>query len=286
MANFIKAFFIFFIFFSLQGQEKEIEIKNVSLDKLYLGLYGRQLIKTDSNYIYNHSSLRLGVLLSKNFTKKIKVRSFGLIKLETKELVKSNGSFEIVYESNLKNRIQLGYVGTAFSELRPNPLSPESQTEYITQSKIPGAKPTIKYSVSFAESNSLSTSISFNNGLVGYQLKYLYKSLTLGFQFERYNMIGALDFKLKGLRSIIVYNYSSKVYNQTLIYSLKEYQLYCEHELNLMKEEKQNFEIGIRSNFDNKVNHFKGYFGLAYNNNQKVILLNLFINLNEEFFQK
>lgn len=286
MTNFIKVFFIFFIFFSVQGQEKVVEIQNVSLDKLYLGLYGKQLVRTDSNYIYNNSYLRFGALLSRNFAKKIKVRSFGLIKLETKELIKSSGSFEIVYQSNPNNRIQLGFVGTAFSEIRPNPLTPESQTEYITQSKIPGAKPTIKYFHSFTESNSLSTSISFNNGLVGYQLKYLYKNLTLGFQWEKYNIIGALDFQFKGLRSIAVYNYSSKICNQTLIYSLKKYQLYTENELSLINEKKQNFEIGVRNNFENKANQFKGFIGLAYNNNQNIIACNLFIHFNEEFLSK
>jgi len=285
MTHFIKPYFLVFIYLSGFSQEKDLDNLVISLDRVYLGLYGEQLVRTDSAHVFNRSTLRAGALLSRNFNDKLKIRSFALMKLETNELIKSSGSFEMVYQPNSSNRIQLGYVGTAFSELRPNPLTPESQTEYITQGEIPGAKPNIKYSHSFNETSSFATGFSFNNSLLGYQFKFSHKDLVLGFQLEKYNMIGAFDYQLKGFKSISVYNYSRKEYNQALIYRFNEYQFYIEGELNSI-DTNQNFELGVRSNFMSYTYHIKGFIGLAYNNYDKLISCSLFINFKEDFFIK
>lgn len=285
MIYYIKQYFIFLFCLSGFGQVKVADNFDVSLDRLYLGLYGKQLFRTDSSHVYNISTLRFGASVSRNFSKQIKIRSFALMKFETKEVTKSSGSFEIVYQPNSSNRLQLGFVGTAFSELRPNPFTPESQTEYLTQSKIPGAKPTLKYFHNFNGSSSITTSFSFNNSLLGYQLKFSHKNLLLGLQLEKYSIIGAIDYQLNSFRSLLVYNYSKKEYYQTLFYSFNNYQFYIEDEINSSKAY-QNFEIGVRNSFVSNIYHVTGFIGLAYNNLDNIISCNLFINFKEPFFQK
>lgn len=285
MTSFIKRYIILLLYISGFSQANDLDIGEVSLDRLYFGLYGKEFVKTDSADAFNSSTLRLGALLSKKFNNQIKIRSFALMKFETSEPIKSNGSFEIVYQPNSFSRLQLGYVGTAFSELRPNPLTPESQTEYSTQSKIPGAKPTLKYFRELKHFSSLTTSLSYDHSLLGYQLKFSRKHLALGFQAEKYNVIGAVEYHLKNYSSISVYNFSRSEFNQALIYSFKEYLFYVEGEIN-SGQISQNFEIGVRSNFTNHAYPIKGFLGLSYNNFDKMISGQLFIHFKESFFKR
>ncbi|MDI9257931.1 hypothetical protein [Flavobacterium sedimenticola] len=259
------------------GQIKNIKIDTLTtLERMYLGMGGNQVFKVDT--AFNVSTLRLGTILNQDLNDKFRIGTTAVLKLETSNKVKSAGAFDFTYLISSKSKLRIGYLATAITEIRPNPTTPESQTEFNSQSKIPGAQPTIKYS--FNKTNtSFSSSLSYSNKLLGGQIKVDHKFLSIGFHLDKASIMTAMDVKIKSVRIISVNLWKNQMFAQTVSYNFTRYFVYLDSKIKAPKWE--DIEVGGRRYFNNENIFLKGFIRLSINFIPKTVTGGLFLYLDK-----
>jgi len=262
-----RIFFFGLLFISINCIAQITDIKlsdNVKLDRVYLGLVSNTSVNTTDFERENNVSLQAGLMLTYSLNKRLKLRSFGVIKFENDEQAQAFTSYEVIYDISDNINWHFGAVSTPTTELRPNPTTWESQTETNAQSKIIGGR--IGTKVNFELSPNLKISYGFfnHNGIWANHLKLNYKFIKIAGFIEKNTTFLVLDINTKRINSTITFEPNYQFSKSIFINFNRGFSLLLESEYSMIKEKINYGNIGLRKYFLSSNKRLKGFLSIGY----------------------
>lgn len=254
------------------SQITDIELmKNIKLDRVYLGLITNTGANTTDFEIDNTVSLQSGIMLTYLLSQKVKLRSFGVLKLESNEQTKGFTSYEIIYDISDNINWHFGTVSTPSTELRPNPTTWQSQSETNAQSKIIGGRTGTKINFRLSPIFKISYGLFNHNGNLANHLKIEYKFIKVAGFIENNTTFLVLDIGTKRVNSTLTYEPNNQFSKSIFINFNRDLSFLLESEYSMIKEKITYGNIALRKYFLSSNKRIKGFFSIGYNpiaNNQ------------------
>jgi len=272
MINRIVVISSLFISINCNAQITDIELSDdVKLDRVYLGLVSNTSVNTTDFERESNGSLQSGLMLTYSLSKRLKLRSFGVIKIENGKETQAFTSYEVIYDVFKNIDWHFGVVSTPTTELRPNPTTWQSQTETHAQSKIIGGRAGTK--INFKLSPNLKISYGFfnHNGIWANHLKLNYKFIKIAGFIEENKTFLVLDIDTKRINSTITFEPNYQFSKSIFINFNQGFSILLECEYSMIKEKINYGNIGLRKYFLSSNKRLKGFLSIGYNpigNNQ------------------
>lgn len=272
MNKYILFFGILFTSISCNAQITNIELSdNVKLDRIYLGLVSNTGINTTDFEMDNTVSLQSGLMLTYSLSEKVRLRSFGVLKIESNELTKGFTSYEIIYNISDNINWHFGTVSTPSTELRPNPTTWESQSETNAQSKIIGGRTGTKINFRLSPNVKITYGLFNHNGIWANHLKLNYEFIKIAGYIEKNKTFLVLDIDTKRINSTITFEPNYQFLKSIFVNFNKGFSLLLESEYSMIKEKINYGNIALRKYFLSSNKRIKGFLSIGYSpigNNQ------------------
>ncbi len=158
-----------------QAQIEHIKISDtLTVDKLYVGFFAHKKFSGEKMSGHYLSSGRLGSRVSFQLVQeKLQFRSFGVVSVNQgadNQLLKS---YAIVFTPNKNTVIEMGVMATPTTEIRPNPVTWQSQVETNSESNLPGGNPGLKVRYSLSKNLSLTYGLHSQAAGLAHHLKLM-----------------------------------------------------------------------------------------------------------------
>lgn len=154
--------------------------KRFYIDKVYAGLLATTPLTLDQTPGTTASSIqsgaRIGLWLVPNI---LKVRTFGAIRGISGQKLGFLKSYEAIFVPIPSLEVKMGVMATPTTELRPNPISWQSQVETHAESTIPGGQPGVKLRYLFSKDFGLAYGVYQHAGTIMHHLKVTHKQLAI-----------------------------------------------------------------------------------------------------------
>lgn len=272
MKNCIFFLSLLFISINSNSQITDIELSDdLKLDRVYLGLVSKTDVNTIGFQSHNYVSLQSGLMLTYVLSKKLKLNSFGVLKLQSNEQTKGFTAYEVIYDIFENVSWHLGVMSTPTTELRPNPTTWESQTETNAQSKIIGGRTGTKFNFRLSPNLKITYGLFNHNGIWANHLKFNYKFIKIGGYREKNKTFFVLDINTKRINSVITFEPNYQFSKSIFINFNRGLSLLLESEYSIIKEKINYGNIGLRKYFLSSNKRLKGFLSIGYNpigNNQ------------------
>ncbi len=266
MNEYILFFCILFFTMNGKAQITEIELSdNLKLDRVYLGLVSNTGITATNFEMNNTVSIQSGLMLTYSLSQKVRLRSFGVLKIESMELTKGFTSYEIIYDISDNINWHLGTVSTPLTELRPNPTTWESQSETYAQSKIIGGRTGSKINFRLFPKLKISYGLFSHNGIWANHIKFEYKFIKVAGFIERSKSFLVLDIDTKRISSTISIEPNYQFSKSVFIKFNRDFSLLLESEYSMIKEKVNYGNIALRKYFLSSNKRIKGFLSIGYN---------------------
>lgn len=252
--------------------------EEVNVDRLYVGLLTYSSFSRKESKDAALSSIQLGTRATLWLTpEKLRIRSFGGLKISQDQTIQFFQNYELIYNIPKNLELHVGTMATPTTELRPHPITWQSQVETQAERNILGGRPGAKIKYSFNKDLSLSYGIHNHGDEVVQHLKIVYHQLAFSSYFEDNRLSAVLKWKFNKGNLLV-----SRIQNKTALSSIipisKNYRLYLDMEYPDNTKRLTYGEWGIRRYFQNS-SLIKGFFSLSYHLNSKRILGVLFIHI-------
>lgn len=187
-------FNLLFIAINCNAQITDIELSdNLKMDRVYLGIVSKTGVKTINFEMDNNASLQSGLMLTYSLSQNIKLRTYGVLKIQSRELTQGFTSYEIIYDISKDISWHFGTVSTPTTELRPNPTTWESQSENNAQSKIIGGRTGTKINFRLTQNLKISYGLFNHTGNWASHLKFNYNFISIAGFIEKNKTFLVLD---------------------------------------------------------------------------------------------
>ena len=269
-----RIFFFSSIFFSINCSSQITDIKlsdDLKLDRVYLGLVSNTGVNTTDIDRISNGSLQSGLMLTYLLTERLKLRSFGVVKLESDELTKTFTSYEVIYNVSDNINWHFGVMSTPTTKLRPNPTTWESQAETNAQSKIIGGRTGTKINFELSPNLKISYGLFNHSGIWANHLKINYKFIKIAGFIEKNKTFLAVDINTKRINSTTTFEPNHQFSKSIFINFNRGFSLLLESEYSMIKEKLNYGNIGLRKYFLSSNKRLKGFLSIGYNpigNNQ------------------
>lgn len=237
---------------------------NVKLDRVYLGLVSNTGINTTNFEMENTVSIQSGLMLTYSLSQKVRLRSFGVLKIESNELTKGFTSYEIIYDISDNINWHFGTVSTPSTELRPNPTTWKSQSETNAQSKIIGGRTGTKINFRLSPNLKVTYGLFNHNGIWTNHLKFNYEFIKIAGYIEKNKTFLVLDIDTKRINSTITFEPTYQFSKSIFVNFNKGFSLLLESEYSMIKEKINYGNIALRKYFLNAKKRTKGFLSIGY----------------------
>ena len=274
---------LFLVGFSLTinawAQIQDIPIgKEVTMDRLYAGLLANTPF-LERNEAYRHaSSLQMGARI--HFwliPKKLRIRSFGVVKLVQEQPSKFFRSYEAIFTPHENLAVHMGSMATPTTELRPNPTTWQSQVETNAERTILGGRPGIKVQYRFVNNLRISYGLHNHNGLAAQHLKISYKNLSVSNYLEGNTQFFAVGWHFKNGR-LIATAFKKLTAVALVLPIVPSYRIYMDMAHDHDKGNLSFGEWGVRKQFPHH-RIVKGFISLSYNHTLRNFQGGLFLHI-------
>ncbi|MEO0572507.1 MAG: hypothetical protein AAF039_12440 [Bacteroidota bacterium] len=261
------------------AQLKNIPIGgNLNIDRLYVGLLANTSLLQGGTNNSSNSSFQLGLRASVwLIPKMIRVRSFGALKFNENRTTNYIKSYEAIFSLLRDMEIAVGVMATPTTELRPNPITWESQVETNAERKIPGGKPGIKISYRLNENLKIAYGIHNQDNSLVQHFKIQYKAFALSSFFKDGKFFLAAKWRYKN-NDFIMTRYDGNTALSVSIRISSRYRLYLDMGYDDRLGKFVFGEWGLRRHFPND-KLLTGFFSISYNKNLNQLLGGLFIHI-------
>ena len=251
--------------------------KEVNIDRLYVGLLANTNFPERSS-TYSPSSFRSGARVSTwLIPKTLKVRSFGALILNEGRQAKYLKSYEAIFSITKSADIAMGVMATPTTELRPNPITWQSQVETQAESRIPGGKPGFKINYRFDENLKVTYGLHKHDNRAFQHFKLSYKKFTASTFLKDDKVFLAAKWNYKNSDLLLVKHDDYTAFSAIIPIST-HYKFYLDMEYEGLFRRLTFGEWGFRRHF--KGNRLlRGFFSINYNQNMKQLRGGLFIHI-------
>lgn len=261
-----------------RAQLTDVVGKRIHLDKVYSGFLANAPFELQQTTHLPSFSIQMGVRIGWWVVpEKLKIRSFGVYQRVSGQNQRFLKSYEAIINPTEALEIKIGVMATPTTELRPNPLTWQSQVETNAESTIPGGQPGIKVRYLFQEGLGLTYGMHGHDGNVLHHLKITYKKWAIS------SFVGNQEFLLAARwnfsEGTIVF---TRNYTQTALSILfpltSRYKLYSDMEYDGTTKQFVFGEWGFRKHF-NKIRVLNGFFLLNYNSQVRAVQGGVFVHI-------
>ena len=238
--------------------------EDVGIDKLFVGLLTNTRLLFDEG---NYSGLgtfqfgaRAGIWV---IPKKLRVRSFGVIKLISGADSRSFTSYEIIVTPSNMLEMKIGIMATPTTELRPNPTTWQSQVETNAESTIIGGRPGAKLRYTFTKNFNITYGFHNHGGAYAHHLKFKKGNLSFSTYLEKDDVFTALKWSNTNLDFVFT-QFRGLTATSAIIAINQKIKTYIDMEYEDNVHTLKFGEIGLRSHFGEK-DFLRGFFSIAYN---------------------
>jgi len=238
---------------------------SLKIDRVYLGLMSNTSVNTTNLQVENYVSLQSGLMLTYSLSKRLKLRSFGVVKFESDKQTGSFTSHEVIYDIFKNVDWHFGVMSTPTTELRPNPTTWESQTETNAQSKIIGGRLGTKINFKLSPEFKISYGFFNHNGAWANHLKLNYKFIIISGFIEQNKSFLALDINTKRINGTIAFDPNHQFSQSIFINFNQGLSLLLESEYSMIDEKITFGNIEFRKYFLSSNKRLKGYMSIGYN---------------------
>jgi len=262
-----------------RAQIKDIPIgKEVTMDRLYVGLLANTPFLEQSTEQYNHSSFQMGARIQTwLIPKALQIRSFGTLKLIEGQALKFFKSYEAIVTPLKKVTVHLGTMATPSTQLRPNPTTWQSQVETNAERTILGGRPGIKINYRFDENLNLTYGLHNHDGIIVPHVKISYGHFSVSSYWERDHLFFATRWDLKN-GSLVATLFKNEVATSAILPVTKTYRPFVDMAYDFQKGELIFGEWGVRKHFPLH-GAIKGFISLSYNHSSRNFVGGLFVHI-------
>ena len=252
--------------------------KGVNVDRLYVGLLANTNLVEGKSSEGSNSSFQSGVRASMwLIPEKMRVRAFGALRLNENSAHNYINSYEVLFSPLQKVEISVGVMATPTTELRPNPITWQSQVETNAESRIPGGKPGIKIGYRFDKNLKVTYGLHTHDKHTVQHLKIAYKKISASTFFRDGSLFLALKWQYKN-SDFVMTRYKNGTALSVIVLISEQYKLYSDIEYNSAFGKLTFGAWGFRRHFqDNKL--LRGFLSIGYNKNLKQFQGGLFIHI-------
>ena len=248
------------------GQITDIKVSdNLKLNRVYLGLDSKTGVEMSNFKRDNSVSLQTGILLTYSLTPHFSIRSHGAIKLEGNKPIEDFSAFEIAYDGLNRLSLHIGSMTTPTTELRPNPITWQSQTESNAQSNIIGGRPGVKIKYKINLDLKIIYGLYNHSGIWANHLKVNYKAVNIAGYIERDKVFFAVDYSTRKINSTLTFVPNDKFSNSIFVNLKKGYSPMAELEYSWDSNSMTYSNVGLRKYFTSDDKKLKGFLSISYN---------------------
>nr|WP_298789752.1 hypothetical protein [uncultured Allomuricauda sp.] len=264
---------------SCHAQIENISIgEEVTMDRLYAGLLSTTGFFGEESGNSNLSSIQLGARIHHWIVPgKLKIRSFGVVQFIENRDTKYFKNYEVIFTPKENFAVHLGSMATPTTELRPNPVTWQSQVVTNAERLIPGGKPGLKIRYDFTNNLGLTLGIHNSENKATPHLKISYKQFEVSGFLKDDKLFSAAKLRYQNGYLIATKSDNSIAISSIIPYS-KEYRFYIDLSYSKEGQDLTFGEFGFRRYFP--TDHLiKGFLSLNYNSRFKGIQGGLFIHI-------
>lgn len=273
----IKNIFFALLFFVGFGAKAQIAFpidSNVT-GVVYTGLLSGVKYLVDSQKVAKFITYRVGAHAKWQINSKLKLNSFAVLELGTSKAI-GLYNFALIYSPTKWLSITGGHTPPPLPLImRPYPLSANSQFETWTQARIPGATPSVYFTIGNKKLKGYG-GVSLRDNKTEFETELTYGAVTIGSYVRDTSWGIAGQVSTKKYFQVTVFD-NSWILANTSIVNIRDYSLYCDVGYNFKLQKLPRFEIRFSKNFYSK--YVQGLFGLGYQGETNSINAYLFFHL-------
>lgn len=250
-----------------QGHSQIGNIKlteEVEVDKFYLGLLSYSNVATSdlqqSGSLSFQGGGRFKLKLVPNL---LTIRSFGVLKLTNGDKVSAFTNFETIITPHKRLAIHMGVMATPTTELRPNPVTWQSQVETKAESTLPGGRPGIKVHYQLTDNLKVTYGLHNQQKVATNHLKVAYKNFSMA-AFSRNGKATVAAKWVKDYCQIMVSTSGSEITYSTILPAAFGLLMQTDMVYNTQTNETTFSNYALRKYFESEKN-FSGFFSIGYN---------------------
>lgn len=266
---------------SVKAQIENIKVDStVTINSAYAGLLTGSDFSQNSLNFSKTSNVRVGVKATYSPTKWLSFVTIDVYQINEQAGVKTINQFLTKIDLG-KICFETGFVPALASETKPMPATSDSQFESWTEMNIPGAALGAKVKYNFDKKTYVGIGIAQRNNEPEYHLKYSSSPLKLSLYYSEFNRKfgSSVAIRAKRIYNSTVYNADQNFSNYTSfkLNPKNDIDFYFDAKYDLKLKEIANIETGFLKNFSGK--YLKGFFGLCYCHEIKVVRGYLFVHI-------
>ncbi len=280
--KYFKMWMLLAIVFNINSAFAQLENipigKDVNIDKLYVGLLANTDFIEKKSDQGSNSSFQSGVRASIwLIPRTLLVRSFFALRLNENQETNYIKSYETIFSPSQDLQIAIGVMATPTTELRPNPITWQSQVETHAESKIPGGKPGMKVRYRFNKNLKMAYGIHNHDNQAVQHFNIVFKKITASSFLKDRKLFFAIRGQYKNSNFVMTHDENNTALSAIVQISV-HYKLYSDMEYNYALRKLNVWELGLRKHFqDNK--SLRGFLSISYNNTLKQFRGGLFIHI-------
>jgi hypothetical protein len=262
---------------SVAAQYGPVDLGNaVTADRLYAGF--SHLTTVNSSSTLTHiTELRTGATLSWQIKPSLALRTFGVLRAISGRQTVSHASTELIWQPAEWLKINAGYTAPLLTELRPNPATAQSQSEFNSQVQIPGAAPGLKLKLMLPAKWQIGLGAAQYGQSTFAQLLIEQGGLRAAISANRQQWLAAAELKTANLQLIAVLSHTHKQAFTAAYNLLPRWLFYTEIES--CHWSYATLHAGIRRSFQSTALPLKGFFAAQINTTDSTFGIALFIHL-------
>jgi len=153
---------------------------------------------------------------------------------------------------------------TPTTELRPNPITWQSQAETNAQTKIIGGRTGIKMRYSLASKSAISYGVFNHSGVLAHHVIFKYNKLSVAGYIESDFFFTAVEYQSTKINTTITYLYNKELAVSLFYNFSNQYSFLLDSEYNFLTEKMVKTNIGLRKYYAGKKLPIRGFFLLSY----------------------
>lgn len=262
---------------SMAAQYGPVKLGNeVTAERLYAG-FSHLTALGSSGSLSHLSEFRTGATLSWQIRPALALRTFGVLRTICSRQPVSHASTELIWRPATWLKLNAGYTAPLLTELRPNPATAESQSEFSTQAQIPGAAPGLKLKLMLPAQWQIGLGAAQYGHSMYAQLLIEQRGLRIGFSSNLQQWQAAAEFKSARLQLIAVVSHESKQAFTAAFHLPPCWEFYTE--IAACRFAHASLHAGIRRTFQSTGLPLKGFLAAQFNTADHTFGISLFIHL-------
>lgn len=254
-------------FSSVFGQIENIYIdKRTNIDKIYAGLYSKLEASTDSFAFEDKVSFRVGARATHKLNSIFSVNAQAAMQIENNKEPLPIMAYTLITRVTSRVQLRAGSFPTPNTLFRPDPITWQGQTESYSQSRIVAARPGALLAYSVNGNQSINLGYHYQNDQWASHASVDLGNFGLaGWVQNDGEYFGLIDYQNKEIKTTLNYSSNRDEYTNSLFYSISEqYSVYSDINYRTDLKKTEVFRLGVRSYFENKAVHLKGFIALQY----------------------